>query len=99
MEPGDGMGMNMQMTSMMKVALLAITVALPASFSVASAKGKMAPPPGSCAFEKKWIANGTLCSSDCDPKTRVCGQQWCANGAKISVAPCFGGFCAPKCGG
>lgn len=88
----------MQMTSMMKVALLAITVVLPASVSVASAKGKMAPPPGSCAFEKKWIANGTVCSFNCDPKTQWCAQQYCINATKISVSPCFGEFCTPKCG-
>jgi hypothetical protein len=89
----------MRMTSMVKVALLAVTVALPASFSVAAAKGKMAPPPGSCAFEKGWIASGTICSHSCDPATMVCAQQICVTGTKTPVLPCFSAFCTPKCGG
>ncbi|HXW42334.1 MAG TPA: hypothetical protein VEK75_14085 [Xanthobacteraceae bacterium] len=82
--------------SILKVALLAAVAALP---SVASAKGMMKPPPGACAFGKKWIATGTICSFNCDPKTMVCAQQLCVNGGLNLVLPCYDGFCAVKCGG
>jgi hypothetical protein len=88
----------MRVMSVVKVALLAATVALPASFSAASAKG-MKPPPGACAFEKKWIATGTLCSYQCNPATQWCSQQLCTNGALTPMLPCYGSFCAAKCGG
>ncbi len=90
--------MKMRMTSIVKVALLAVTVALPASVSVASAK-KMAPPPGSCAQDKKWIASNTVCSFSCDPATKWCSQQYCLNGVKTPVLPCYSGFCTATCGG
>jgi hypothetical protein len=88
--------------SVLKVALLAGVVALPASISAASAKGmKPAPlPPGACAFEKKGvIAANTMCSYQCNPATSWCSQQLCVNGALTQVLPCYSGFCTPKCGG
>lgn len=87
----------MRMSSVLKVIMLAGAVALPASFSAAEAK-KMAPPAGSCAFEKKWIASNTICSFSCDATTKVCAQQYCLNGVKTPVLPCLTGFCMPACG-
>jgi hypothetical protein len=88
----------MRVMSVVKVAFLAAAVALPSSITIASAKG-MKPPPGACAVGKKWVANGTLCSYQCNPQTTVCAQQYCVNGALVQVWPCWGGFCSPKCPG
>jgi hypothetical protein len=84
--------------SVAKVAVLAFAVALPLSVSVASAK-TMKLAPGACAFEKKGIASGTVCSYQCNAQTNWCAQQLCINGALTQVVPCFGGFCTPKCRG
>ena len=89
----------MRLTSVVKVVILAAAVALPVSFSAAEAK-TMKLPPGAYAFGKKGvIAGGVICSYNCDPKTMVCGQQLCINGALNQVGLCFSPFCSPKCGG
>lgn len=88
----------MRLMSVVKVALLAGAVALPASLSVAEAKSKPLPP-GACAFEKTGIATSTVCSFSCDPTTQWCKQQLCINGTLTPVLPCYTGFCTPKCGG
>jgi hypothetical protein len=98
----SGRGITMKMMSIVKVAMLAAAVSLPASFSVAEAKAmaKVTLPPGACAVGKKsMVTNATFCSSNCDAKTMWCQQQVCLNGALATVLPCFGSFCAPKCGG
>jgi len=86
----------MRIMSVVKVAL-AIGVALPFGVSVASAKMMKLPP--ACAFEKKAVTNGIICSYQCNAQTNWCAQQLCINGALSQVVPCFGGFCSPKCGG
>jgi hypothetical protein len=91
-------GTLMRIASLVKVALLAGVVALPASFSVADAKAKPLPP-GACAFEKKFIAVNTVCSFQCNAATQWCSQQLCLNGQTVAVIPCYGSFCTPKCGG
>jgi hypothetical protein len=88
----------MRVMSVLKVAVLAAAVALPASFSAAEAKA-MKLPPGACAFEKKFIATNTVCSFQCSTTTQWCSQQLCVNGQTVAVLPCFGTFCTPKCGG
>ena len=89
----------MKMMSVLKVALLAAAVALPASISVASAK-EMKLPPGACAFGKNGVvAAATVCSFNSDPKTMWSQQQLCVNGTLTPVLPCYTGFCTPKCGG
>ena len=65
----------------------------------ASAKGKVTIPPGGCAYQKSAIANYAFCSFDCDAATNWCSQQMCTNGALTKVVPCYGTFCAAKCGG
>jgi hypothetical protein len=90
----------MKMMSIVKVALLAAAVSLPASFSVAEAKtmAKVTLPPGACAVGKKSVlTNAMLCSSNCT-QTMWCQQQVCLNGTLATVLPCYGSFCAPKCG-
>ncbi len=85
--------------SVVKMALLASTLAV-ISGSAASAKGGAAKiPPGACAFQKVAIANNSFCSFDCNPATNWCSQQWCTNGALTKVIPCYGTFCSAKCGG
>jgi hypothetical protein len=88
----------MRVMSVVKVALLAGLIALPASFSVASAKA-MKLPPGACAFEKSAVASNTFCSFNCDPATNWCSQQLCSNGVLTKIIPCYGTFCSTKCGG
>ena len=98
----DWMGTTMKMTTVLKVALLAAVVSLPAGISAASAKGKKAAPlpPGACAFEKKGvIATGTICSFNSNPTTMWSQQQLCVNGVVTPMLPCYTGFCTPKCGG
>ena len=86
------------MVSFIKIALLLGAVALPMSFSAAEAKTKL--PPGACAVGKKsMIASGAACSYQCSATTNTCAQQACWNGALNQIWPCFGPFCAPKCGG
>jgi len=85
----------MRVMSVVKVALLAAAVALPSGLAVAKTKL----PPGACAFEKKSIANSTICSYQCNAQTNWCAQQLCTNGALTQVLPCYGSFCAQKCGG
>ncbi len=86
----------MRMISIVKIALLAGTVAL---LSVASAEA-MKLPPGACAFGKKGVvAANTICSYQCDPKTQWCSQQLCVNGTLTQVLPCYTSFCTAKCGG
>src|SRR5580658_5072086 len=80
MKNGHWTGINMKMTSVLKVILLAGAVALPASFSVAEAKAKPPLPPGACAFEKTGIPTATICSFNSDPKTMWSQQQLCVNG-------------------
>jgi len=82
--------------SLVKIGLLAAAVALP---SAAFAKSKAAPPPGSCAFGKTYIATNTFCSFDCNPATQWCSQQLCVSGVVTAVLPCHGTFCTTKCGG
>jgi hypothetical protein len=89
----------MKITSVLKIGLLAIAIALPASFSVAEAKKAPPPPPGACALDKGYMTTGSICSMACDPQTQWCQQQLCVNGFKTPVLPCYGSFCAPKCGG
>lgn len=85
----------MRAMSFVKIALLAVAVALP---SAASAKTKL--PPGACAIGKKsFVASGAACSYQCSALTNTCAQQACWNGALNQIWPCFGPFCAPKCGG
>jgi hypothetical protein len=88
----------MRVMSVMKVAVLAGLVAA-ASVSAASAKGKVTIPPGGCAYQKSAVANYAFCSFDCDAATNWCSQQLCTNGALTKVIPCYGTFCAAKCGG
>jgi hypothetical protein len=97
-EPVSEGGFIMRIVSVVKVAVLAFAVALPLSASVALAK-TMKLAPGACAFEKKGIATGTICSYQCNTQTNWCAQQLCINGALTQIVPCFSGFCAPKCGG
>ena len=89
----------MRMTSILKAGLLAVAVALPLSFSMAEAK-MAPPPPSSCGLSKKaYMTTGSICSMACDPQTMWCQQQMCVNSFKTPVLPCYGAFCAPKCGG
>jgi len=91
----------MKMMSIVKVAMLAAAVALPASFSVAEAKAmaKVTLPPGACAVGKKSVlTNAMFCSLNCDATNMWCQQQVCLNGTLATVLPCYGSFCAPKCG-
>jgi hypothetical protein len=81
---------------------VALAVTMPLGLSAASAKAMkhtMKLPPGACAFEKKAMNAGTICSYQCNAQTNWCGQQLCVNGALNQVLPCFGPFCAPKCAG
>jgi hypothetical protein len=88
----------MRAMSFVKAALVAAVVALPLGITVASAK--VIPPPGACAVDKKkFIIAGALCSFECSAQTLWCAQQYCVNGALVRVLPCYGAFCAPKCGG
>ena len=85
----------MRVMSIVKMAVLAAAVALP----TASFAAKVTAPPGSCGFEKKWIATTTYCSYNCDDNTKWCSQQLCVNGVLTPVLPCYGTFCTAKCGG
>jgi hypothetical protein len=85
----------MRVMSIIKVGLLAAAVALP---SAAFAKGKAAPP-GSCAFEKTFVATNTMCSFQCNDATKWCSQELCVNGVVTPMLPCYGTFCTAKCGG
>jgi hypothetical protein len=92
--------------SIAKVVALGLAMALagtlPWSVPAASAKAMkhtMKLPPGACAFEKKAVNTGTICSYQCNAQTNWCGQQLCVNGAFNQVLPCFGPFCTPKCAG
>jgi hypothetical protein len=90
----------MRVMSLLKIVSLAAAVALLASFSGASMAAKMTKvPPGACAFEKKFVANGAMCSYDCDPGTMWCSQQMCTNGQFQKIISCYGAFCTNKCGG
>jgi hypothetical protein len=86
----------MRMMFVMKVVVLAAAVALPSAAFAAKSK---ALPPGACAFEKSGIATNTICSYQCNPSTNWCSQQLCTNGALTPMLPCYGSFCATKCGG
>ena len=87
----------MRVVSLIKVALLAGALALPASFSMALAK--TAPPAGSCAYGKGYIPTGTFCSYNCDANSQWCSQQGCFNTVTTPAVPCYGTFCTAKCGG
>jgi hypothetical protein len=81
---------------------VALAVTMPLGLSAASAKAMkhtMKLAPGACAFEKKAVNAGTICSYQCNAQTNWCGQQLCVNGALNQVLPCFGPFCTPKCAG
>jgi hypothetical protein len=86
----------MKLSSLVKIVLVAGAVALPSSFSTASAKMQL--PPGACLSQKKVVAAGALCSYNCDPKSQWCSQQLCVNGVLTAVLPCYSGFCSAKCG-
>ena len=86
----------MRGTSIVKVALLAGAMAA-MSLTAASAK-TLKLPPGACALQKGAVANGALCSFNCDA-SGWCSQQWCTNGALTKVVSCYGTFCSAKCGG
>ncbi len=91
----------MRVISVSKVMLLigAIMALSSLSGTTYAAKKTIKVPPGSCVFEKKGVANGTLCSYDCNPNTMWCSQQRCQNGQFTQFLVCFGSFCSPKCGG
>ena len=77
---------------------LALAIASSAPLAVAKPAAKMKLPPGACAFEKKAVNTGMICSFQCNAQTNWCAQQLCANGAFAQVLPCFGPFCTAKCG-
>jgi hypothetical protein len=85
----------MRVMSAVKVALVAAAVALPSGLALAKT---MKLPPGACAFEKKGIANSTICSYQCNPQNMWCSQQLCTNGTLTPMLPCYGSFCTTKCG-
>jgi hypothetical protein len=90
----------MRVMSLLKIVSLAAAVALLASFSGAAVAAKMSKvPPGTCAFGKKFVSNGAMCSFDCDPSTMWCSQQLCTNGQFVKIISCYGSFCTTKCGG
>lgn len=96
----------MRIMSFVKIPVVTLAfvsaMALPLSMPAASAKAMkhtMKLPPGACAVEKKAVNTGTICSSQCNAQTNWCAQQLCNNGALVSVLPCFGPFCTPKCAG
>jgi hypothetical protein len=92
------MGKNMRMISVLKVVALAGSLALVSNAPGASAK-MMKMPPGACAFSKKAVvANGMMCSYQCNPATMWCSQQLCSNGQWTQIISCFGTFCTKKCG-
>ncbi len=83
-----------------KAALVAGAVVLLSSYAgVATAAPKIKLPPGACAFEKRAVASGTICSYECNPENQWCSQQWCQNGQWTRVINCYGPFCSNKCGG
>lgn len=83
-----------------RFALLIGAVALLSSLSGATFAAKMMKmPPGACAFEKKAVATGTMCSYNCNPATNWCSQQVCNNGQFTQLIMCYGSFCTAKCGG
>ena len=86
----------MRVVSILKVALMiggaaALLSSLPDTSFAAKMK-KM--PPGACAFEKKAVATGTMCSYDCNPTTMWCSQQMCQNGQFQHLIMCYGSFCS-----
>ena len=88
----------------LKCALLIAAVALFSGFSSTADAAKMARmtrlPPGACGFEKKKVvANGTICSYNCNPQSLWCSQQLCQNGRFEQIINCFGAFCSGRCGG
>jgi hypothetical protein len=83
--------------SLLKIATLAGAVALMASFPNASFAAKMKLPPGACAFNKKAIGNGMICSYSCNPASNWCSQQICLNGTLQQTISCFGAFCSMRC--
>lgn len=86
----------MRTLSVVKTALLAAAVALPAAASAKTMKA----PPGSCLFGKRnVVAANTICSFNCNPQNQWCSQQLCVNGTFTAVLPCYTGFCTAKCGG
>ena len=88
----------MRVISRVKIAVLALVIALPSSYALA--KGKTPPPPpGSCASGKSYIPTNTFCSYNCDDNTKWCSQRLCTNGVLTPVLPCWGTFCTAKCGG
>jgi hypothetical protein len=89
----------MRVIPMVKVVLLTGTIALISGFSGAASAAKMKLPPGACAFERKAVGNGFLCSYHCDPTKTWCSQQICVNGGFVQLINCFLPFCAPSCGG
>jgi len=86
----------MRAVTFVKIALLAGAVALT---SISAASAKTAPPPGSCAYGKSYIATGTFCSYSCDATSQWCLQQGCFNSVSTPALPCYGTFCTAKCGG
>ncbi len=89
----------MRLISLAKVVGLTAAIALTLSFSGVAFAAKMKLPPGACAFDKKAVGNGLICSYHCDPTKTWCSQQICINGQFTQVINCFLPFCAPSCGG
>jgi hypothetical protein len=86
----------MRVIPLLKVAALALAVSSLSGVSMA-AKVKMKMTPGSCAYEKHAVANGAMCSYECNPTTMWCSQQMCTNGQLHQIISCFGNFCTNKC--
>jgi hypothetical protein len=86
----------MRVASVLKIAALAGAVALLSYGPGASAK-MMKRPPDSCLFHRKVIANGTVCESQCDPKSIWCTQQECQSGKWAHWISCIPPFCTAKC--
>jgi len=90
----------MRVISMAKIVGLTAAIALTASLSGAAIAAKMQVPPGACVVMKKAVvANGAVCSFDCNPANGWCSQQICINGQFTQIINCYGTFCSPKCGG
>jgi hypothetical protein len=87
---------NMRMISLLRIASCAGLIAL-AVVPAASAK-MMRRAPDTCVFHRKVVANGTVCSFDCDPKTSGCSQQMCDKGKFDAVIGCLPPFCTHSCG-
>ena len=87
----------MRLSSLLKVVLPGIAIALTVGLPEASWARMARAPGGDCVFHHRVVANGRWCSYNCDRAAAQCAQQACWNGTWEQKNACIEPLCTSRC--